>query len=360
MLLISTDKTGGNREQYARSLRAIAGVRPWGDIIDVSGLPLVGHFMGGKPSASRRQRLRDTIESARVLRRKVAQAVEHVDELFLTALMHPDVLLLYGLLPGARKIYFPHGFDCVHATEIHVYARLFSEESQCPPSWRTALLERTKRLAFGMDAVIPSRIAIDEAYSFNLALPWASVNHDLGPQLNRESMRRLFSQLPEPIRTSHERLARQCQDRTMLLLLTPHDPDLGFSYQRQAEAVADLARRVVDIECSRSLLVKPHPRNSEQQVEAVMKRVSAALPETRTIVVREHHEYPVEIVLSPFPIRACASLGSTSLRTLKRIFGTTSYCAERAMLELFAAESEHTLRKVKVWIEDNRKDYVAV
>jgi hypothetical protein len=360
VLAISTDKTRGDREQYAKSLRTIAALHAWSEIVDVSGLPLARHFLSEERSISRRQRLRDTIESARRLRRQLAQVVEQVDELYLTVLMHPDVLMLYGLLPEARKVYYPHGFDCLHRLEIHLYAKLFSTGGPHRPPWRTALLDRAKKLIFGTDAVIPRRIAIDEAYSFNLALPWAKVNHDLRSRLNRESMQALFSRLPKAIRISLEGLARQCQDTTTLLLLPPRDHDFSFTLEQQANVVAELAQRVVTREGSNTLLLKPHPRNSEQQVETIVSRISEILPQTPTVLMREHHEYPVEVVLSPFSVKSCAALGSTSLRTLKRIYGTRSYCAEQAMLELYAREHETILNRYKVWIEDNREDYIAI
>jgi hypothetical protein len=135
---------------------------------------------------------------------------------------------------------------------------------------------------------------------------------------------------------------------------------LSFSLASLADSFGALARTVAEIEAPGSLLLKPHPRNSQEQVEAIVERVAKAVPDVPRFVMRRHSELPIEILLGEFSIASCAALGSSSLRTLKRIYGTRSYCGEQALLALHSSEPETTLRKIRVWVEDHRSEYRAV
>lgn len=351
----------------------MACVHDWETVVDVSGLPLAPHFVSGTPPTSTLRRLRDTASSVVMLRRRLApvfgldpadRALDRllstqVDELYLTCFHHPDVQAMYGLFPGARKIYIPHGFDSLHQSELRYYAFPGCGIGSGASTLKESAVDLVKRALFGREAVLPRRMAVDDAYSFNLPMPWALRQHDLRSSLNRGVMERLFARLPEAVRSYYRRLAGQARERTSLLLLAPYDSDRALQDELQTRAIVRLAGKMTDREGAACLLIKPHPVNSDAQLEAVRSRLAEALPGLRLLVIDEHREYPVEVMLAPFSIRACGAFGSSSLRTLKRVYGTTSYCPEEDLRELYS-NPPYDPDMIKTWIEDNREDYIAV
>ncbi|MBI3299564.1 MAG: hypothetical protein HYZ75_15475 [Elusimicrobia bacterium] len=370
VLAFSMDKSAEATQSLANKMRIMARSHAWSEVVDISGLPLAPHIKSGAPPRSRLRRLRDITASVSGLRRMLAPAFglppEHpslrallakkVDELYLTCFHHADVQALYGIFPSARKIYTPHGFDSLSLTELTFYSRHCSDFLR---SGGRSSVERLKAGLFGDDAVLPRRMSVDEAYSFNLPMPWARVQHDLRPHIGRDTMLRFFADLPEAVRDYFEQLARRCGENTPLLLLAPYDPDLEPHSERLTRSIVKLAYAMVQREGASSLLIKPHPRNSEAQVSSVLERIGHASPNTALIAVREHSEFPIEITLAPFLIRSCGSFGSSAMRALKRIYGTTSYCPEQDLIDHYTCLA-FSPEDITTWIEDNKQDYTAI
>ncbi len=373
MLAFSTDKTGGAPGRFAERMRTMARVHPWEKVVDISGLPLAPHFVSGTPPDSTGERLRDIARSVGMLRRMLAplcgqdfaesgegsRTPLRADELYLTCYHHPDVQAMYGLFPAARKIYIPHGFDSLHQAEIHYYRTPLGIDGGPRRPLRDAFADFVKGRLFGRDSVLPRRMTVDAAYSFNLALPGAGAQYDLSPRLNAETMRDLFGRLPDDVRSYYEGLAGQVRERTALLLLAPYDSDRAAQDELQTQALVRLAGKMTAREGSASVLIKPHPVNSDAQVESVRAGLAQAFPELRLLVIGEHREYPIEVMLAPFSIRACGAFGSSSMRTLKKVYGTQSYCPESDLRELYS-KPPYDPKMIETWIADNRGDYIAV
>src|SRR5207245_10975927 len=119
-----------------------------------------------------------------------------MDEIFVTCVSHPDVQAFCQLFPRARKIYTPHGFDSLHASEVMYYDPVLSGSLQprpLRPAWWT---DMGKRVAWGQDAVPVRQLRLDELYTFNQESPWPVIHHALNHWLALEPMRALFGRLP--------------------------------------------------------------------------------------------------------------------------------------------------------------------
>lgn len=373
VLAFSTDKTGGAPGRFADRMRTMSRVHPWERVVDISGLPLAPYFVPGTPLDSTVDRLRDTARSVGMLRRILAPACGQeipdrgpgrrapleADALFMTCFHHPDVQAMYGLFPSARKIYIPHGFDSLHGAEVHYYKAPLGLEGLRRPSPKEVLADLVKGIVFGRDAVLPRRMSIDAAYSFNLPLPGARAQHDLNDSLTKGTMRELFGRLPAEVRSYYESLAGEARERTSLLLLAPYDSDRKAQDELQTQAVVRLAGKMAEHEDSTAILIKPHPVNSDVQVESVRTSLERAFPKLRLLVIREHREYPIEVMLAPFSVRASGAFGSSSMRTLKKIYGTKSYCPEADLRELYS-KPPYDPEMIETWIKDNRGEYIAV
>ncbi|HVE12300.1 MAG TPA: hypothetical protein VNI01_02795 [Elusimicrobiota bacterium] len=359
LLAFSTDKTSSDPAPFGARLREVAQMHPWASIVDVSGLPITPRPGSNTALLSWSETARAIADSTRMLRRVLAEPLaDRVDELYLTCLHHPDVQLMYDLFPSARKIAYPHGLDSVNATEIHLQTPFFAPRRGLS-RWRRAAGDLARRAAWGRDALLPRDLRLDAAYSFNLPVPWAAAQHDLSPLLTRQTMRDVFARLAAPVRAYFEDLARGSGGPAALLLLPPFDHDRDALNDAQAAAVADFARRLVERVRPAALVVKPHPREDAARLESVLKRLFPSPPGIPLVIAREHHAYPIEVVLSPFDVSVCGAFGSGSLRTLRRIYGAKSYCPEKALLDLYKDEPSF-LTTIRVWIEDNRREYTAI
>jgi hypothetical protein len=108
---------------------------------------------------------------------------------------------------------------------------------------------------------------------------------------------------------------------------------------------------MTDLENAITILVKPHPLNGDDWVRRSIDRLRARVPEAQVVLADNYHYYPIELVLAPFSVVACGGIGSSSLRTLRRIYGLRSYCPTNLMLELYASDPL-IVEAMKVWIQD--------
>src|SRR5205823_6400214 len=148
----------------------------------------------------------------------------------------------------------------------------------------------------------------------------------LADRINRQEMRRLFDRLAPEVSTYYSGVAAQCTGRTGLLLLFGADGGPDYPYELGLDAYADLAGLLVERERVDTILIKPHPLNSDEWMNRCRERVVARVPATPSLLLERFRSCPVELVLAPFDVAASASLGSGSQRTLHRIYGIPSYC----------------------------------
>jgi hypothetical protein len=171
-------------------------------------------------------------------------------------------------------------------------------------------------------------------------------------------MQRLFAGLPAPVRGYYESLAARCAPDTPLLLLLPEERGRPEAAALEARTFADLAGEVARREGARQMVVKPHPLTGDDWLAGVLTEIEARNRGLELVAVERHRFLPVEVVLAPFGIGACAGLWSSSQATLAQIYGLRSYCPESRLRELAAARG--MTAPVEAWIEANRDLYTAV
>lgn len=373
ILVYSTDKSSGAPKEFGARVLGMSRVHPWSAVVDISGLPLAKHLLAPGLQGGRWRRLMDTVEAPGFLATRLADALglqssgprtvervaSAVDELYVTCLHHPDVQVFCGFLSEAKLCYSPHGFDSLHGTETHHYSPLCGPRAGMDVPALRRIVERAKVTVFGSASVLPRRLEVARAYSFNLPMPWARENVDLSGALGRGLMTDFFSRLPPEVRAAYEGLAARCGSDAVLILLPPHDKDPRLPHARQVEVVAGLARSLSERVRSDTFLLKPHPLNSVEEVDTMRRAVERELPRASVELVRQFGEYPIEVVFAPFAIRSVGGVDSSSMRTLKKIYGTTSYCPEQALLALYEGMPTN-LDSIRRWVEDNRPHYTAV
>jgi hypothetical protein len=337
-------------------------------VVDLSQLPMVRQFDRKLTLWNRYRGIGLTRSSIRELRSRLAGTLglapegallnerldREIDELYLTCLHHPDVLAVCQVLPRARKIYYPHTFDSLCRSELGHLARV-CETSTLPR--RTLLFNRVKRALWGEDAVPLLRLKVDAAYTFKLPLPWALENHDLSDRITRAVLEKVFDRLPTPVRNYYQDLAAQCGGLTGIFLLNSEDfPQFTL---REIEAYEVMAEHLAQQCPGATLLVKMHSRGSQAHTDRVMERLRSRLPGVNFLPVLRYHFYPIEVVLAPFSVVACAGLGTTALRTLGQIYGIDAYCPVDLLRTLYQDDPKID-RDYRRWIEDYEADVIAI
>lgn len=373
ILLYSTDKVLGDARGMREAMQGTAGLHRWATIVDISGLPLREFLFGSRRPGARVAMARAVGETVAALAARIAPALgiassdagvrtrlnAAVDELYLTCYHHPDVQAMYAMFPRALKAYFPHGFDSVHRAELEAHGRYFSRPRGARRRVREALFDIAKRVALGSESLLPRVMRIDRAYSFNLALPWAGEQVDLSDALCRRSMEELYERLPPPVRTYFGRVASEVGGRALLAILPPFDWPTEELNVLQRRGMAELAVAACRKEAASLVLVKPHPRNSPEDVAGQVRMILDSAPGIPLIVLEEHGPYPVELVMAPFKVTSCASLGSSSCRPLRMIYGMRSYISEPTLRALYSSDPGLDVA-MGAWLEGNRGSNVCL
>lgn len=374
VLAYSLDKSQADMEDYRQCFLGLVGLHDWKAVVDISGPSMVAHWREMHSIADRWRRIQETRRSFDQLRRWLAPAFEldpglpnlragigrAVQEVYMTCPHHSDVQAFCKVFSDAATCYFPHTFDSLTQVEIS-YLAPWCDPARNERSFR--VLDFVKGGVFGADVVPVRHIAIDRAYTFNNSLPWAAQSIKLGSVLTPARMAELFARFPADVKAYYQTLASQCAGIVGVLLLNPDifTPD-EHPYDREAEGYVLLAGRLLEAGAE-SILVKPHTRSSQSWAARVIDRVRQAYPNARMVSVDRYYSYPIEVTLSCFRPTACGGIGSTCLRTLRNIYGITSYCPESLLLSLAPtnpAKYREYHEAVKTWVNEYRNDYVSV
>jgi hypothetical protein len=282
-----------------------------------------------------------------------------VDELYLTCYQHPDVQAMYAMFPRALKVYVPHGFDSVHGAEIEAHGRYFGLVHSSRRRAREALFDSVKRSAFSPDSLLPRTMRVDRAYSFNRPLPWASEQVNLSDALCREVMGGLYARLPLQVRGCFDGVAAEVGERALLAVLPPFDWPTEALNSQQRQAMAALTAAAARIEAPSGILIKPHPRNTYDDIATQTQSIRDSVGGIPLRVLDDYGAYPVEVVMVPFGVGACVSLGSSSCRPLRLIYGMKSYISEAALRELYSSDPGLD-SAMRAWLSDNKGENVCL
>lgn len=365
------DKAETSLERLRACLEAMALTYRWDAVVDLTGVfPLGSAWRGGL--WRRWRRVRSQVKGVQAARRRLAPAFGldpsvpslaidlsgQVDELYLTCLHHPDVRMMAVIAPKARISYFPHGFDSLHSAEAAYYAPFAYVRGGADNEATPLLSDWWKRALLGQDAVPVRRVGVETAFSFTRPAPWAASNVDLSHVLTPDTMQNLFLRLPEQVRAYFRAKAEECPRDVGLLLLTPSYMGDTYPYALEIEGFLRLAE-ALEQGGAQYLVAKPHPLTTEQHTERTLAALHAAGLRSKIVVLQEHREYPVEIISTPFALAGCGGIGTSSLRTLRTLYGIQAFCPEQLLYRLYEGNSSK-LRAVNLWIEDHRGQYTPI
>lgn len=374
VLAYSLDKSQADVEEYRRCFLGLVGLHDWKGVVDISGPALVAQWREMRSIADRWRRMQETRRSMAQLRQWLAPAFNleptsrpldialdrAVQEIYINVPNHSDVQTFCKVFPSASICYFPHTFDSLTQVEIS-YLAPCCDPARNERSFRLA--DTVKRALFGTDVVPLRHVPFQRAYTFKNDLPWATQSIKLDHVLTPEHMTTLFSKLPADVQSFYRGLADECRAATGVLLMNPDifAPE-DHPYDREVEGYLLLAGRLLEAGAE-TILIKPHTRSSKEWAARVIGRVREVYPGAHVLPVERHYSFPIEVTLCCFRPTACAGIGSTCLRTLRMIYGITSYCPESLLLSLGPANpTKHReyYRAVKTWVDEYRADYVSV
>jgi hypothetical protein len=341
----------------------VASVFPWDTVVDMSNLPLsADSSRAHSDRPGKVDALRATIRSARMIRNQFATATQKgthprkaagtVDEVYLTCLDHPDVLLFATVFARAKVFAYPHTFDSLHSSELIAYG---PHVSSCADQIgrRDQSVDALKRILLGADAQPVRSITVDGVYTFNEEPSWACDVVQLRGRVTKDAVRDLFDRLPERRRTAVARSATQTTPPVGVLLLAA--PDLLKTHRSiELQGYAVLAKRMAhDLGC-RSILLKAHPRTSTEQMDEALRAVTSAAPVP--VIGLEEWRLPIELLAASFNIGACVGVGTTATQTLARVFDVHAYCPNDLLKAMWVVDSA-TEQAYAEWIGSNQIHY---
>ena len=369
LLLMSTDKAYGPPVPQTAAIRSLASTHTWDAVVDVSGLPMGTHWLG-RDGFRRLFRAPETRASVRECRRRLALPLgispedpklaslldAKIHEIYLNCLHHVDIQMLYRVAPSARKVYLPHGFDCLQEGEIHYYSPHLVATK---PSERERIIDATKRTVLGVDSVPVRQVTLDHAITFNLDAPWVQTTH-MGDYVSPEAMSRLFSALDPNVREYFTAARAKAGDGVGLLLLPPANLLPTERLGRELDIYAETATHLAANTAGTGLVVKPHPRASARWTNQIIEHVQRAGPALKLTALADHSAHPIEVVASVLDMAACAGFGSSSLRTLSRLYDIPAYCPQSAVDDQLQS-SPRELAAWRAWSSaDHGPNYVAI
>jgi hypothetical protein len=349
LLLLGADKTSANPPEYLAAMRAMASVRHWRAIGHVSDLPINARWIDRQPRLSRLAEIRALKTSARQLRTIVAEMLsgvaaelDDIDEVCVSNLAHPDVLLLCDMLPRARVTLLPHGFTSLAPWEIAQYGSHIRGDGPSNTRLRNAV-RFAKHVAFGRDAALRGYYPVHRCYTFREQCPWAEHNTDISHLLTAEQMRLLLDRLPSHVRNYFTTLASELGPDVGIVLPRPewafHDT---ITFETQMRGLELATAGLLEPGDVATLLVKPHPISDRDWIARAVDHLRSTFDVRCEVVDYRYRFLPAEIVLSPIDVRGITGLGSSALRTLPLIHGWNVHYPEALEREIYGSFSSRS------------------
>jgi hypothetical protein len=232
---------------------------------------------------------------------------------------HQPVFYLLGILPGAQRVYYPHGLDQPRSHQMNQQPFMFAPRGlvSALKTWprqgkiRSSLYAVKLWLLLTGEARIPVPFSgVDRGLVFSpVSLPVAS------ERIPAELIRMVLIEVAGCQRIDNavnEALAGLASDQVCLVLLP--ELDARSPNQNRLNALEALMNAVADREPVRDFVIKPHPRSSYAEFEVMLLGLRNRRPD------RQIHAWPktaisfqTELIVALQPVRCVASLGSCAL-----------------------------------------------
>ncbi|MGH9762329.1 MAG: hypothetical protein ACREDR_10965, partial [Blastocatellia bacterium] len=148
-------------------------------------------------------------------------------------------------------------------------------------------------------------------------------------------------------------LVTRCSGAAGVFCMSSQDEGPEYPYDVELDCYVCLARQMTEEQGIEALLLKPHPLMRRSWVDRVVQHLGEQVPDLRVVVIEDYTHFPVEIVMAPFSLTACATVVSSAVHTLRRIYDLPSYCSEPHLRKLWARTPQQQ-RVVSEFISDLR------
>lgn len=354
-LAFSTDYSDKSSEM-SDCMNYVAHLYEWKKVFDISDLPINNFWQNN--TKGRFSRIKSAVESAKMLKKRFSDdLIGQIDEIYINCLHHSDVQIFCGLFPKAKINFYPHGFDSLHQNEIQYYQKHITNDEK--KSLKRIVADTGKQILFGKDSITPNFFKIETVYTFNEKFPNLENQTDLSEVLNYENVRDLYENLQSNVKSYFEDLRTKCSQETLLLLLYVSDYYPTYPADLELDGYIKLINRIEKKKKFKTVLIKPHPLNKPEWLLKVKKYLETNLPEKQFVFIEKYRYLPIEFIASAFDFTICTGLGSSSIRTIQKIYKVPTYFTGDLLTRLFYNHPYH-LKASEVWAEDMRKNVLEV
>lgn len=325
MLALSSDFAGhSGRSDFELALRDLVQLHSWHAILWFQGArSMLSYFSANSLrapySVRRRMNLNDraiargivcSAENLFALDRADSARIPRIDELWLEGSEFGLCPLFWSLLPGSKKILYPHSPD-LQAEYDQCMRRNDRLRGQKKP-WM--LIKSMMGEALLGNPRSQHRITWDEIFTLNDSPEMGIPVIDCRAQLEANNLRHLAEHLP-PARLNylHELQCSADPDRTALLMLG----NLGDKYlNAEVETYVELLKTACDRRRICNVLVKAHPRHSMQERDFFLTRLKERLPALSFETRSDMDSLPIEIILPYLPCTICIAGWTSAIRSV--------------------------------------------
>ncbi|OBQ20692.1 hypothetical protein [Anabaena sp. AL93] len=331
VLAISGDfASHSGHDDYQNSLRELADMYPWLNIIWFTGLRsmLSYHFPETIfPSPLMRRKMNEN--DCKIVQGVIAAAENMyllsdsigssslgkftVDELWLE---YPDFAvcrLFWRLLPKARKILYPHASDLQSKYDCTIRQKY---AGQYVNSTELLLRSRIREILFA-DPISSDQLRWDEILTLNESPPMGSPIIDCSSQLEENILRAIAQKLPMNRYQELQNLVSKGEkDNTALLLLG----NLGDQYlAEEIMSYKDLIEIILQRQSINTILIKAHPRHPQEIYEYISQSLQQIFPCIQFKMLIGYEGMPIELMLPFLHFCVCIAGWTSVIRTVFNI-----------------------------------------
>lgn len=348
LLILQSDfYAGTNIAEYQTVIEALASGYPWTRITYCDGVSSTREWARREQQRSRFARLRAEVDDARNINEFVTslladitlnangKAASKVEEVWADG---PAYIprILYPKYRGAKKVLYPHAPEIIWGTD---HSHFIIHNTATRAAAGVALKERMMGLwetlaPLALSARL-SPVIYDKAYTFRGENYLAREVVDLSQQLDKESFSRVFACLPRDVQDYFTQISvpDEAGRRPSILFLS--NSRSSQDIELEARALSYLLTATSAVRKDGPVIIKPHPRGSEEYLREISERLKMKFPEIRFRLMNSWGSVPIEVAAVHWDVTCCYGIITAATSIMKWIHNVPAYWAPEFALQLY-------------------------
>lgn len=359
VLLLHSDfyeGTGDRLKQYESVMLSLARGHKWRAVEFCNGISQWLEYVGRKEKAtSRWERIRRDIADTKHIYRFISDLLISLARSPATSIsVEPRVSEVWVDMPSmiarclfakykdSLKVLYPHAESVFYSLRPPppwtIEFKDSGSEERAPDTFMGSLRSRTQSLIHPAFVPTSTKFRFDKAYTFRGETYLADRVFDLDAGLTRERLQELFTFLPAEAQVYFNRIGRESGSRRRLSILFMMIPRKPEDFEQELAALIHVLKATAEIRGDDPVIVKPHPRSTDDYLMTVVRALRACFPQTEFRVVDQWSSVPGEIAASNWDISCCLGLYTSTLGVFSRRFNVPVFTPFKLVWEMYKGD----------------------